>query len=283
LDVKSMFKAQSVGASVTMLATRAVPASDASGFDPSRDLDEITAGAYSLEGVDVAAVLRGRFDVQKINAAADAQVAASASGGNGGTLFVKSSYADHTLYTVSNAGFCTLTSRTLLAGTETGIRRMLDKIRDKKIGRELDPTMAATLSPPTAAATSSVASEAGATSSVAPIVFAANFHATPVPNIAPVPWLRALDSARVLANFDDPGLNVAGRLSFPDGTAAQAGSDGLKGIGTLANFAAAGGLVPQIQNLDVKIVQNDVTVKFAVDDDQLRSFLAKVARYVPQH
>jgi hypothetical protein len=39
---------------------------------------------------------------------------------------------------------------------------------------------------------------------------------------------------------------------------------------------------PQLQNLDVKVAQSDVQVAFAVDDGQLRTFLASAQQYLPQ-
>ncbi len=97
----------------------------------------------------------------------------------------------------------------------------------------------------------------------------------------PLPWLRALDSVRVIANFNDPGLNVAGRLSYADATGAQSGRDGLNQAAMMANGASIFGLAPQIQNLDVKIVQNDVTFAFGVDDGQLRALLTRLVAMVP--
>src|SRR5207253_7108617 len=62
-----------------------------------------------------------------------------------------SSYGGRTLYTVNNAGLTILTARTAVAGTESGIRRAIDRIQDGRVARDQPKWMLDTLETPNAA------------------------------------------------------------------------------------------------------------------------------------
>src|SRR5512145_1988941 len=120
------------GPNVLQLARQLAPLPPSSGFVMERDLERVFLGFYSIQGADLAGVAVGHFDLEAIRAAAQSALTPTA-----GASLVQSPYAGQTLYTVSNMGFCVLTARTALFGSETGIRRALDRIREGRAQRRL--------------------------------------------------------------------------------------------------------------------------------------------------
>jgi hypothetical protein len=264
-----MFTSGSTGGVIGQMAEKLVPIGEEAGFKASRDLDRVVMGAYSFQGVDAVAVLVGRFDEQKIAQAAQNHTPMK----NGGVL-VATPYANRTIYTINNAGFAVLTSKTVLAGTETGIRRALDRVRDNQIVRNQDKWMLETVETPNSAF--AVAADLATQPVTATLM-------SQIPSVVRnlLGWLNGLKAVRMIGNFHDPGLNIAGTLTYGDAQTAAAASDDVKRTGAAAKLFAMFG-APQLQNLDVKVAQSDVQVAFAVDDGQLRTFLASAQQYLPQ-
>ena len=97
------------------------------------------SASYSYQGIDVAAIVIGRFDSAKIK-----QVAVGADADEGRRPLVVSQYAGRDVYTVSNVGFTLLSDTRAIVGTEQGIRRVLERIKDKRVKRDIAPWMIAT-------------------------------------------------------------------------------------------------------------------------------------------
>jgi hypothetical protein len=259
-DAKAFFASGVVGAQMAQLTEKLVPIGDEAGFKPSRDVDKVYVGVYALQGADVAGVLVGRFDEEKIRKAAEAHVQVK-----GGGALVASPYAGRTLYTVSNVGFAVLSPKTALAGTETGIRRALDRIRDGRVKRDHNPWMIQTLETPGAAA-----------------AVAADFSGQQIPGSVmqqlPLPWLQGMKAARVLASFKDNGTQVAGSFTYGDGNQAGAAAAHLRQAQSLTMLLTMIGL--KIQNMDIQTDQSDVKFSMAVDDQSMRVLLANLPRWI---
>ncbi len=257
VDARAVYATGSVGAQLGKLTERLVPVGEEAGFVPSRDLDRVVVGVYSLQGADVAAVLVGKFDEQKIAQAAQTHVTTK-----GGGAIVASQYGGRTLYTLSNVGFTVLSARTAVAGTETGIRRALDRIKDGRVTRDQPPWVTATLETPGAA-----------------FAGAADFANQPIGaasvGMIPLPFMKGLKALRVVGNFKDPGLNIAGTLTYPDAPRAEAAAGELKRSSGMASLF--------VKNLDIKPVQTDTQVTLAVEDQQLRALLQLAQQYLAPH
>jgi len=168
--------------------------------------------------------------------------------------------------------YCVLTAKTVVAGTGDGVRRVLERVKDNKVERAIPPWVDETLSTPGAQ-----------------LALAADFTSQPVAAAAlgsvPLPWLTGLRVARVIGNFEKPGMNVAATLSYGDPQQASSAADGLrtadgrlKVIGPLL-----GGIA--LQNLDVAADGKDMKCKFAVDDQTLGhlvAFATGLLRAVPR-
>jgi hypothetical protein len=259
-DAKAFFASGVVGAQVAQLVEKVIPIGDEAGFKASRDVDTVYAGVYALQGADAVAVLVGRFEEEKIKKAADAHVQLK----GGGTL-VASQYAGRSVYTIGNVGFSVLTAKTALVGTETGMRRALDRIREGRIKREALPWMVQTLETP------------GATAAAA-----ADFSGQQIPaqllQQLPLPWLKDMKAARALASFKENGTQVAGSITYGD--AAQAGSAAgqLRQAQSLTALLSLIGL--RIQNMDIQTDQSDVKFSAMVDDQSMRVLVANLPRWL---
>jgi hypothetical protein len=255
VDSKALFAAGGSGAAVVKLAERFVPIGDEAGFSAARDLDALYIGSYSIQGVDGLSVLVGRFDAAKIQNAADKKTQLK-----GGGILVPSPYAGKTIYTANNVGFAVLSPKTVLGGTETAIRRALDRCRDGVPTRSLPALLTKTLETEGAHA-----------------ALAADFSSQPVPAISVgpmrIPGTDGLRVARVLIDFKSPGLNVAGTLSYDSDEHAQSGAEGLRKLVKLLNTFSAVAPVPKLQEFEAKAQATDMTTKFAVDDKALKELL----------
>jgi hypothetical protein len=246
------FFASSLGGEVNRLATKYVPIGQEAGFVAQRDLKAVVGGVYSLAGADAVSVAQGDFRADLIQAAADRHANTPL-----GVPLVHSKYAGNDVYTAGNVGFTVVTSHTMLVGNETGMRRALDRIRDGRVRREVPEWMTKLMDNPQAS-----------------MVFAGDL--TNQPHVAAMakmaPFLNGLTNFRILGNFQPPGVNFAGTLSYPDPTSAAAGANALRGVGQMAttmNILSFLGLGSPLKDLQVQSQDNDATFVAAVDGQSL--------------
>ncbi len=258
LDARAFFASQSFGPDLAKAAEKGSPLGDEAGFLASRDLDVVHLGVYSTQGADVAAVLTGRFDVAKIKKLAETHAPTQ-----GGAALVTSQYAGRDIYTISNVGFTVLTAKTAVAGTETGIRRVLDRIKDGRVKRDVPPWVETTLTTP------------GAVLSIA-----ADMQAQPGASESlrqlPVPWVVGVQKARILMDFNAPGSNVGATLTYAEEAQANNASQALNNTASTARLLAFIGL--QFREFKANAEKTDVQVKISVDDQSLRT----LAQSLPQ-
>jgi hypothetical protein len=253
IDARAVVDSRSLGSDIAVLADRLVPPGAEVGFSPLHDVDRIVLGSYSLEAADIVAVLRGRFDAAQIVRVA------------GGAL-VSTPYADRQIYTTGSFGFTLLTPRTALVGTVAGLHRALDRIHDARLKTELPPWMVDSLTAKDAAF------GLGADLGGAPL---SGLKGLPIP-----PWLAAIKTARAVGDLRDPGMNVAGTVTFDDPARAASGAEGMRQLGALVNAAALAGVAPQLRNLTLAAEGANVQVKFAVDDASLHAMLQQLPQYL---
>lgn len=207
-NAKAQF-ASAFGQRVLNLVQSRLPVPPSADFVPQRDLEALLVGVYSMQGVDFAAVARGRFNRDAIQKAADGVTQTPL----GGPL-VRSEYAGRTLYTVGNIGFVLLTDNTALYGNETGMRRALDRIAQGTLDRRIPGWSEQFLRSQTAPLAATVdltlpeAQAAGASLELS----------------------RGLQTATTIGNFDPPGLNLSGRLNYASPEAASQGTQAIQAL-----------------------------------------------------
>jgi hypothetical protein len=261
VDARAFSTSDTLGAQIGALSEKLMPIGDEAGFKASRDVDRIILATYSSAGIDVAAVLSGRFDEAKIREAVEAHTQT-----RGGGLLAESTYTGRRVYTVSDVGFTILTPKTALAGTQSGIRRALDRIHDGHPKRDVPGWVQETIDTPHAAATVS-----------------ADF-AEPITSAAigafSLPWAKGVNKVRVIADFKPPEMHVAGTITYVDPASAAAGATGLQQAATMANLVALTGLVPRLGDLTISTTEANVQCAFSVDDQALKNLLAALLKYV---
>jgi hypothetical protein len=259
LDARAFFDSGSVGAQVAALASKFVPLGDDAGFQAPRDVDRVVIAGYATGGIDVAAVLSGRFDPARIAAATKA---------TSGAAIVRGLYAGRTTYAVGTVAYAVLTSKTVVAGTGDGLRRLLERVAAGTLDRSMAPWVVETLE-----------------TKGAEVAAIADFESQPIAAAAlgsvKLPWLDGMRMARVIGNFEPPGMNVAATLTYGDPQQAQTAADGVRSVGGWLKMVGPllGGV--RIQNLQVAADANDLRCKFAVDDQTLRTLLDYVPRFLP--
>jgi hypothetical protein len=262
VDARAFFGSQTFGAELARLVEKYLPIGQEAGFQASRDVDRVTWASYSYQGVDAAAIVVGRFDEAKIKQAA-LQKTPTKSGG----VLVASQYAGRDVYTLNNVGFTILSNTKAIAGTESGIRRVLERIKDGRVKRDIAKWMVETVETPGAAG-----------------AVAGDFATQPMPAEAmrqvPVPFIQSMKAVRVLLTFKEPGVQVASSLTYPDEKGAGTASEHVKQVANQAKWLALFGV--KVQNVDVRTEKQDVQVKLEVDDQSLRQVLATAPQWLGQ-
>ncbi|HSQ67622.1 MAG TPA: hypothetical protein VLM85_30640 [Polyangiaceae bacterium] len=253
VDAHAFYGSPTAGPQAARLAERYFPVGAEVGFSASRDLDRATSALYSTSGADALAILVGRFDEAKIGEAAKAKTATKAG------VIVQSTYANRTLYTLSNVGFTVLSPHLVLAGTETSIRRALDRLRDGKTTRDAPAWMLQTLGSPGAAAAAAVDLKA-----FPPNTFSG----------LPIKGMNGITALRLLGNFQPPGMHVAGSVTYVDAQHAKTGAEGLQSV--LQSPLVGMTLGIQLRDVKVQPAQSDAQVSFSLDDSSLQGILSRL-------
>jgi hypothetical protein len=260
VDAPTLFQSQFGQRLLSIVGSR-IPVPASAGFDPARDLKTLYIGMYSMQGVDVAIVATGNFHPEAIERAADGTTVTPL-----GAPLVKTTYAKRTLYVSRNVGFSVLTEHTVLLGDETGIRRSLDRLTEGRAKHDVPKAMDNVLSTPNAA-----------------IAGAFDFAAQPLAGavVQQLPFLRGLKTARVLGNFQPPGLNLAGTLSYPDADAAKAGAQSFLQVNQMLRsysfLMQLVGIGNPIQNLQAQPEGNDTQFVVSIDSRAIDWVLNQVA------
>lgn len=263
VDAQALFASQ-FGARMLGIVNARSPIPAAAEFDPARDLTRAYVAFYSMQGADTAGVALGNFKPDKIEQAAD-QTPRTATG----DPVVKSKYAGRTLYTANGIGFTVLTERTVLFGNETGIRRSLDRIREGRARRQLPAWMSDLLASPSA-----------------PLVGGADFTAQPVPAAAreQLAFLDGIRTASMVGNFQDPGLNLAGTLSYEKPEAATRGADNLRSLhdrlSTYGPLMALIGIPQPVRKLSAEAREAEVRFVIGIDGAAVAVLLEKAQAYL---
>ncbi len=262
LGAAELFRA-SFGPQVSALLNRTLPIPRQSGFEPARDIDSLALGVYSMAGIDLAGIARGRFDAAAFEQAASAPGAATPTG----RPVTRTLYAGRTLYLSDGNGLSVLTPSTLAFGDETGIRRVLDRIEEGRVARSIPSWFEQLL-----------------TQQQAPFVWGSDLEANPLSKAArhEMAFLDNLRAVRLLGNFAEPGLNFAGTLTYEDEAAAERGARTLLSTAdSLRSYAfvmALLGVAQPLRRLDAAPQGKEAQVVAEVDGLAIGSLLGNAER-----
>lgn len=246
------------GAEMARLAAQQFPLGQEAGIVPERDIRNVVIGFYAISGIDTLAIVSGDFSPELIARAAEAQAITPL-----GVPLVRSRYAGNELYTAGNIGISLLTRHTMLVGSETAMRRAMDRIRDDRLERDLPPWMMSLVEEPDAPFVA-----AGDLSGRAPVAAA----------LEQLPFLDGVQNFRIMGNFQPPGVNFAGALTYPDQAAANRGSATIQSLGQMAglmNMFSVFGLGSPVRSLKSQVVENDVQFVMSMDGASFSRLLAE--------
>jgi hypothetical protein len=258
VDAHSLFSS-SLGPKAQKAFEALAPIASAAGFVAERDIESVVAAAYSTQGADVAAVARGAFDP----AAFDRAVEKGALGPYG-TPWVKEELAGRTVYSSADVSFAPLTKKTALAGSNTGVRRAIDRLRFGAPKVEL-PEWASDV-----------------VTGSAPFALAGEWGDQPLATeiVARAPFLSGARAVRLSGNFNSPGVNAEGHISYPSAEAAADAEGRIRSLGQLASIASIIGLSP-IHDFRSDVKGERMHVAVAVDGPYLARWLEVVPTMVP--
>jgi hypothetical protein len=206
-------------------------------------------------------VATGSFNPQAIEAAADGTTMTPL-----GAPLVKTTYAKRTLYLSRNIGFVVLTPRTVLLGNETGIRRALDRMSEGRVKRSIPSWMEQLLQTQNAAIVAGVDMKADDSVRAA---------------LGQFMFVDGLETAQILGNFEPPGMNFAGTLTYKDETSAQNAATSLlslhRTLQTYSFFMSLAGMGNPIQNLSATASGKDAQFVLALEAKAVEWLLNQLA------
>lgn len=193
VDAKAAWNS-SFGDSLAQRLEAYLPFASGAGVDLRADMDLVVGALYATVGSDVVAISQGRFDAAKIEKAV-----ASNPTSVGGQEIQTSVYAGATMYVAAQAAMAILSEKTLVFGTQLGVRRVLEQVEEGRLKRDLPPWYEALL-----------------TQGGADMQWGIDLDSQPVPAAfrTQLTFLNELRAARLLGNFRAPGFNLAGSLSY---------------------------------------------------------------------
>lgn len=281
IDPVSLF-ATPLGAQFAAFLQSIMPLGPDANFSAARDVTKFYLGAYAMAGVDVCAVLQGRFDVAAIRRSADARAQAG--------QLAHTRYAGYDLYTVNNLGFVPLTAKTTLAGDTTGLRRALDRLRYDRVERAVPEWMVQLAEIKNTGL--ALAGDFGArdvfmarramlerTTPAAPPAGQPSppSIATPIleASAGDLPFLHDLRVLRIIGNFLAPGLNVAGTLTYASATSAVNGAEAMKSAAQMAQWASmlTSFFGPSLPPIQVAVSGSDVGFVQSVDAELVKALI----------
>jgi hypothetical protein len=257
MDVDAFMKTPA-GPQTTAMVENVFPITPEMNFDAKKDVTRIYAAFYSMQSADVAIIAQGNFDAAGIAAAVKKGAKTKA-----GYPIVEKEYANNKLYVSGDIGFSVLTNHTALAGNSAGMRRALDRIRLGTIRREMPDWVVDVLS-----------------KKEAELAMVSDFESQPLTAsiVNQVPFLNELKNARILGNFQPPGMHFAGSFSYKSATSAQTAASSLQNINEILKpfqfVQSMFGGSPAIQSLQANAVGNDTQVTMVIDGQSISSLIS---------
>jgi len=235
-----------------------LPVSRSVTIDPTKDVERIRLGVYATVGADVAMVVTGNFEPAQISEALAKDPLA-----RHGKTVVRTRFAGFDVFVLDAMALVPLTKRTLVLGTEIGVRRVLERVESGRLARPLPGWFEKLLE------------------RSAPLALGVDLDAQPVPAVVRtrLSFLAGLRAARLLGNFESPGLNLAGSLTYdrPD-TALAAAADIEAKAASLDKYALLMGVlgIPRpLRRVRAEAVGQDAQVVVEVEGRAIAMLMAR--------
>lgn len=193
------------GPRLLAMITPLLPLPQGGGFDLNKDVQLMRGGLYASAEGDLAVICSGQFEWAAFDRAASEHPRTAR-----GVEIRRARYAGQETLQAGPYSLAVLSPRTMVFGTELGVRRVLERIEEGRVHRAL-PSWFEQM----------VAAEG------ASFRFGVDLDAQPVPATlrSQVSFFDGLRAARLLGNFEPPGLNIAGTLTYDGPAAAKKAGD----------------------------------------------------------
>jgi hypothetical protein len=247
-DAKELFLAE-FGEEVSRFMIASLPFAKGAGIDPKQDVDLVIGAMYATVGSDVVWICRGRFK-KEATASAIAKNPESAMG----RPIQSTRFAGATMYVADQVAMSILTDRTLVFGTQLGVRRVLERVEEGRLKREVPSWFEALLS-----------------EKAASFQLGIDLDAQPIPATLgeKLPFMKGLRAARLLGNFREPGMNLAGTLTYKAPIEATEAAKVLNNLDEDLEryelFLRALGIKKPIEKLTARATDKDTQVTAEID------------------
>ncbi len=263
MDMKQAFQAQ-FGAQIEKILVDLLPFAQGSGIEPRKDMDVVVGALYATVGSDVVAISQGRFDPQAIESAVTQK-----SESVGGLPIQVVTFAGAKMYVAGQAAMAVLTEKSLVFGTQLGVRRVLERVEEGRLKRTLPAWYEALL-------------EQGA----ADFQWGIDLDSQPVPAAfrTQLEFLNQLRAARLLGNFRPPGLNLAGTLTYETPPSAEAAATEMlgleKSLGQYDIILAALRVPKPIRSLRAQAIDKDTQLAVELDGLAIAAFMDNIGQFM---
>ncbi len=209
VDAERMF-ASDFGKELGRLLTEMLPFAKGAGISPERDISVVVAAMYATGGMDMTFVCKGKFRGE-----ATATSIKENPKTESGKAILTVSYAGATMYVAGEVAMAILTDQTMVFGSQLSVRRVLEGVQEGRLARHVPKWFESMLS-----------------RSSADFQIGVDLDAQPIPSTLgeQVELLKSVRAARLLGNFEEPGLNFAGTLSYRDPESAEEASKRIEGL-----------------------------------------------------
>lgn len=200
----------SIGPEVAAFMKESLPFASGAAISPKDDIEMVVGAMYATVGSDVVLICKGDFKKEATEKAIAANPVSVLN-----KPIVKIHYSGAEMYVVEQVAMSILTDQTMVFGSQLGVRRVLERVEEDRLGRNIPAWFEALL------ADESSAVEIGI-----------DLDAQPIPATLgeKVAFMKGLRAARILGNFKDPGLNLAGTLTYKTPQEATQAAENLSGI-----------------------------------------------------
>lgn len=199
-----------VGAEVSKFMKEALPFATGAGIDPKEDVELVIGAMYATVGSDVVLICKGEFEKETT-----ARAIASNPVSVLKKPIVSVQFSGAEMYVVDQVAMSILTDRTMVFGSQLGVRRVLERVEEHRLERNI-PTWFEAL-----------VEDGGSTAQIG-----IDLDAQPIPATLgeKVNFMKGLRAARILGNFEEPGLNLAGTLTYRTPQESKQAAETLSGI-----------------------------------------------------
>lgn len=255
-DAPALF-ASSVGPAVVTFMKESLPFASGAGISPKDDIELVVGAMYATVGSDVVLICKGEFEKE---ATAEAIAANPVSVLKKPIVSVHYSGAE--MYVVDQVAMSVLTDQTMVFGSQLGVRRVLERVEEDRLERNMPAWFDALLEDESSA-----------------MQIGIDLDAQPIPATLgeKVAFMKGLRAARILGNFKAPGLNLAGTLTYKTPQAATDAAGVLSGIKDELDryelLIRALGISQPLRRVQAEATDKDTQVVAAIEGEALTKLL----------